>query len=599
MRQQRMLALRPKADSPNVCNGGKADLKGHRHSDTESTSVTGSCSRFPLQDRGPTLSDIFISYARSTAAQAQQVAEALRAHGYSVWIDDDLPAHRTYSRVIEEQMTAAKAAVVIWSADAVQSEWVLSEANRAREDRKLVQVTTDKARLPMPFDTIQCADLRDWSGDLKAPGWRKVVASLSELMGAQAVSSPPGADAPLTLPSKPSIAVMPLANLSGDPEQEYFADGLVEEITGALSRIRSIFVISSGSMLSFKGKGMAPMDVARQLGVRYILEGSVRKSGVRVRIAVSLLDAVDGSQIWAERFEDTLEDVFQLQDKVALAVAGRIEPSVRDAEIRRGELRAVGNMGSYDLYLRARASWRKFNRAGLHETLDLLHRALANEPEYAAALGFAAWCHGWLAMAGWSDDPRSDLRQARQLAHRALEVARDDPEILAFVADALVMSGGDMAASHRLVERAVAMNPGLAFGWHMSGIYTMLEGDWDAGLQCIETSMRLDPVAEYRGPQLCWVGIDAFRRGRFEDAVALLGQAVQLLPGYVWAHAALVSCLGHLGRASEARTAAARFSAISSLSLPSIVGLFRDTAFRQLFSNGIALAEGKTPTEAK
>src|SRR5271154_5344923 len=129
------------------------------------------------------MSDVFISYARSTARQAQQVAEALRGLGYGVWIDDDLPAHRTYSRVIEEQMTAAKAAVVIWSADAVQSEWVLSEANRAREDRKLVQVTTDTSRLPMPFDTIQCADLAGWTGDTGTPGWRKVVDSISDLVG--------------------------------------------------------------------------------------------------------------------------------------------------------------------------------------------------------------------------------------------------------------------------------------------------------------------------------------------------------------------------------------------------------------------------------
>src|SRR5271157_1568110 len=142
------------------------------------------------------MSDVFISYARSTAKQAQAVAAALRGLGYSVWIDDDLPAHRTYSRVIEEQMAAAKAAVVIWSADAVQSEWVLSEANRAREDRKLVQVTTDTARLPMPFDTIQCADLVGWTGEADAPGWRKVVASISELMGEMTENAPPVASAP-------------------------------------------------------------------------------------------------------------------------------------------------------------------------------------------------------------------------------------------------------------------------------------------------------------------------------------------------------------------------------------------------------------------
>ena len=158
------------------------------------------------------MSDVFISYARSTAKQAQQVAETLRGLGYSVWIDDDLPAHRTYSRVIEEQMTAAKAAVVIWSVDAVQSEWVMSEANRAREDHKLVQVTTDTSRLPMPFDTIQCADLTGWTGDLDAPGWRKVVASIADLLGGASVAAA-SASPPPPLPSKPSIAVLPFATV--------------------------------------------------------------------------------------------------------------------------------------------------------------------------------------------------------------------------------------------------------------------------------------------------------------------------------------------------------------------------------------------------
>ena len=273
------------------------------------------------------MADIFISYARSTAKQAQAVAAALRGLGYSVWIDDDLPAHRAYTPVIEEQLTAAKAAVVIWSADAVQSEWVLSEANRAREDRKLVQVTTDESRLPMPFDTIQCADLARWSGDLATPGWRKVVASVSDLIGGRSVTAAP----PPTLPSKPSIAVLPFADMTGAEGQDYFVDGMVAEITTALSRIRSIFVIASSSALTFKGQGIGAQDAARQLGVRYVLEGSVRRAAGRVRIAVQLIDASDSVQIWTQRFDDTLDDVFALQDKVALAVAGQIEPTLQSA----------------------------------------------------------------------------------------------------------------------------------------------------------------------------------------------------------------------------------------------------------------------------
>src|SRR5579862_3762065 len=316
------------------------------------------------------MSDIFISYARSTETQARQVAEALRGLGYNIWRDDELPAHRAYTEVIEERLRAAKAVVVIWSAEAVKSQWVRAEADIAREAGTLVQLRVDGSTPPLPFNQIQCADLAGWTGDANAPGWRKVVASIGDLVGVAA----PSAEAPPP-PSKPSIAVMPFANLSGDPEQDYFADGMVVEIVEALSRIRSIFVIASGSSLSFKGKGVAAQDAARQLGVRYVVEGSMRKAGGRVRIGVQLIDAADGAQIWTHRFEDTLEDVFALQDSVALAVAGKIEPTVQQAEIRRASARPTDNLSSYDLYLRALPLQRSFVRANILEALDLASRA--------------------------------------------------------------------------------------------------------------------------------------------------------------------------------------------------------------------------------
>ena len=278
--------------------------------------------------------------------------------------------------------------VVIWSAEAVKSEWVQSEADRARADRKLVQLSLDGAALPMPFDRIQCADLSGWTGDPDAPGWRKVVASLGDLMGAP---SAPAVEAPaLALPSKPSIAVMPFANLSADPEQEYFADGMLVEIVEALSRCRSIFVIASGSSLSFKGKGVGAQDAARALGVRYILEGNVRRAGNRVRIGVQLIDAVENLPIWTQRFEDTLEDIFDLQDKVALAVAGKIEPTLEAAEIRRASVRPTESLGSYDLYLRALPLHHTYSKEGSLEALTLLNQAIALDPVFGRALAQVA-----------------------------------------------------------------------------------------------------------------------------------------------------------------------------------------------------------------
>ena len=341
---------------------------------------------------------VFISYARSTAKEAQAVAAALRGLGHEVWLDDEIPAHRAYADVIEERLREAKAVVVIWSAEAVKSQWVRSEADKAREQNKLVQLSVDRSPLPMPFDQIQCADLAGWTGDVNAPGWRKVAASAADLLGGAAgIATAPVADPPLPLPSKPSIAVLPFANLSGDPEQEFFADGMVVEIVEALSRIRSIFVIASGSSLSFKGKGVSVRDAARQLGVRYVLEGNVRKAGGRVRIGVQLVHAADGAQIWTQRFEDTLEDVFALQDNVALSVAGVIEPAVRKRKsAARPSARPTTWAATTSVFALC-PTLRKRDPADLLAGLDLLNRAIALDPDYGQALVWAASCHLMIA----------------------------------------------------------------------------------------------------------------------------------------------------------------------------------------------------------
>jgi adenylate cyclase len=517
------------------------------------------------------MSDVFISYARSTAKQAQQVAEALRGLGYTVWIDDDLPAHRTYSRVIEEQMAAAKAAVVIWSTDAVQSEWVLSEANRAREDRKLVQVMTDRARLPMPFDTIQCADLAGWTGDLQAPGWCKVAASIADLAGGAARATAPAADTPLRLPTKPSIAVMPFANVSGDPEQEYFADGMVLEIVEALSRFKSLFVIASGSTLSFKGKSVSPKDAGRQLGVRYVLDGSVRKAGGRVRIGVQLIDATDGAQIWTHRFEDTLEDVFDLQDKVALAVAGKIEPTIQEADIRRAIARPTDNMGGYELYLRAVALSRTRRKADTLGELELLDRSIGLDPQYAAALSLAAFCHMLIVLYGWSDDPKGHRREGIELARRAQKAPGDDADTLARLAAAISGLEQDNAAAVVLIDRALTLNPGSAYVWLTSGNLRLILGDLDVAVEHLDTSIRLDPLSPDRWLQLGFLGRARFHQGRYAEAVAPLKEASQLSDApFLLPY--LAATYGYLRQAGAARAVLDRYRALSPQPFAIMVG---------------------------
>jgi len=240
----------------------------------------------------------------------------------------------------------------------------------------------------------------------------------------------------LPLPDKPSIAVLPFANMSGDPEQEYFADGMVEEITTALSRIRWLFVIARNSSLTYKGQAVDVKQVGHVLGVRYVLEGSVRKAGSRVRITAQLIDATNATHLWADRFDGSLEDVFDLQDKVASSVAGIIEPTLQAAETARSAGRPTDDLTAYDLYLRAFPMFLAASRQ-IPEALRLLERAIERDPHYGLALAWAALCCYRLVNDGRSEDPAADARKGADFARRALKVDGDDPGILANAAQAL------------------------------------------------------------------------------------------------------------------------------------------------------------------
>ena len=405
-------------------------------------------------------------------------------------------------------------------------------------------------------------------------------------------ASPP---APLALPSKPSIAVLPFANLSGDPEQDYFADGMVEEITRALSRYKSIFVIGSGSGLSFKGKAITPQEAARTLGVRYVLEGSVRKAGPRVRIAVKLADGADGAQIWADRFEDTLEDVFALQDKVALSVAGVIQPAVNEAEIRRASARPTESMGSYDLCLRALALYRTFAKADVLAALDLLGRAVAVDPENGAALAMAVLCHFLILVNGWSDDPGRHLAEAEDLAARALKAGGDDPDVLINLSIANPILGGDLEAAMSLADRAMEINPGSSTVWFASGWVRVQFGGAELAYEQLEMALRLDPLSQYRSNVLCGLGMARFAQGRFREAISLLKQGIQLRPEFSLAYLFLAASHGQLGEIGAARDAMARNKSLTTQTTP-MGADWPDPVARALLVEGIAMAEGKTPT---
>jgi adenylate cyclase len=515
------------------------------------------------------MADVFISYAHTTGRQAQAAAAALREAGYSVWLDDDLAVHRSFTQAIEEQLTAAKAALVIWSAAAARSEWVLSEANRAREEHKLVQLRVDGARLPMPFDQIQCADLGRWSGESKHPAWRKVVDSVAELVkdGAKPADLTPvriTAPAP-PLPDRPSIAVLPLADPTGAVEGDYFADGMVDEIVNVLSRFPSLFVIASGSSLSYRERERDFRKIGRELGVRYLLEGSVRRSGQRVRIAVGLVEAESEAQIWSDRFEGALDDVFALQDEVANAVAARIEPAIQTADLRRGAARPTEDLGAYDLFLRAMQRAREFDRAGFEAAIALLEQSTARDPRFATAWGLLSALHADILVFGWAADPEETTRKAQDAIRRALLASDEDAVALSVAAMGSVMLGGERSVSLAMADRALTLNPGSFICCMFAGYVSAWSSQFDQALERFGRSLRLNPRAPERAMALTGMGLVLVGLQRFDEAIPILNEAVTLRPNFPGPLFSLATALAHLGKIEEAKAALAKAEALGSL----------------------------------
>jgi TolB-like protein len=395
----------------------------------------------------------------------------------------------------------------------------------------------------------------------------------------------------LPLPDKPSIAVLPFANMSGDPEQEYFVDGMVEEIITALSRIRWLFVIARNSTFTYKGQAVDVKQVGRELGVRYVLEGSVRKAGNRVRITGQLIDAATGAHLWADRFDGSLEDVFALQDRVAVAVAGVIEPALLTAEMRRSAARPMTDLTAYDLYLRALATFFPVTRERTLEALRLLEQAIAIDRHYGPALAGASICHLRVVINGWSDASDAACSSASDIARQALQVAHSDPSVLANAAYVLAHFGEDIGAMTGLVDRALALNPSFAYGWYVSGFLRVFAGHSDLAIEHVEASLRLSPH-ERMGQPLTVLGRAYFFKRRFEDAAAKLLLSIQDNPSHPGTYRFLAASYAHMGRLDEARDVVKRLRVITRQVVPSL-STYRNPDDQELFLSGLCLAMGE------
>jgi adenylate cyclase len=438
-------------------------------------------------------------------------------------------------------------------------------------------------RLPFVFEDLGEQQVKNIARPVRVYRVREVAAAKS-----------PSAFAPpaLPLPDKPSIAVLPFANLSRDPEQEYFADGMVEEIITALSRIRWLFVIARNSSFTYKGQAIDVKQIGRELGVRYVLEGSVRKAGQRVRITAQLIDAPSGVHLWAERFDGLLEDVFELQDKVAISVAGVIEPTLQAAELRRSAERPTSDLTAYDFYLRALPHQFSFATDRNTLVLELLGRAIDRDPCYGPALAVAAFLHAQLDVNGWTDDREANRRTAMDLARRALRAAPDDPEVLAPSAFVLAWFGEDIDVALGLVDRCLDLNPSFARGWYWSAVLRLFAGKPDLAIKHFEASLRLSPRDRFGAP-LTGIGIALFFGRRFDDAAAKLLASLEQVPSLALTHQFLASCYAHMGRLDEARDVVKRLRAITTVVVPS-GSQFRNPEHSELFLSGLRLAAGET-----
>nr|WP_283842098.1 adenylate/guanylate cyclase domain-containing protein [Bradyrhizobium sp. KB893862 SZCCT0404] len=358
-------------------------------------------------------------------------------------------------------------------------------------------------------------------------------------------------------PDKPSIAVLPFENMSGDVEQEYFADGMVEEIITALSRFNFLFVIARNSSFTFKGRAVDIKEVGRRLGVRYVLEGSVRKAAGKVRITGQLIDAVTGAHIWADRFERDLTDIFALQDELTVAVVSAIQPKLLQTEIALAVRRRSENLTAYDLFLRGMHQFYLATREGHAEAIRLAHRALELDPRYGVAAGLAGICHMLNVLFGYASDPQFERSEAIRLSRLALDSEGADPEILAFAAMVSAFMVGDIEGEIEMADRAVELNANSRAAWLARAWVYEAAGRPEDAVYGFERALRMSPVDPMLHQTLVGMGFALIELGRFEEAIAAARKALRWNSSYSVAYRCLASAFAHIDRDAEAREAVA------------------------------------------
>lgn len=382
-----------------------------------------------------------------------------------------------------------------------------------------------------------------------SPGVIESAGAVEPVTSVRAVESPP------TVPAKPSIAVLPFVNLSGDPEQDYLSDGVVEDIIVALSRHRWLFVVARNSSFTYKGRPMDVKQVGRELGVRYVLEGSWRTANRRVRITGQLIEAATGAHHWAGRFEGVLDDIFELQDQITSSVVGAIAPELERAELERARRKPTQSLDAYDCYLRGTAKLHQGTREAIEQALVLLHKAIEIDPAFASAYAMAAWCHCWRKINGWMTDRSREMGEGALLARRAVELDKSDAVALTRSGHAIAYLADDLPGGIALLDKASVLNPNLAAAWFLGGFLKIWNGELEVAIDYLTRAMRLSPIDPEQYRMQAGMAMAHLLLGRLDAASSWAGNAIRELPTFLLPAAVLAASHALAGRPVEAQRA--------------------------------------------